>query len=112
MFSINNILYFCPFNLIIHTLDTETIKAKNNGLLYAMEDEKAIQLNEQNATSLLTLIAAAGKNNALGKDNDLIWHISNDLKRFKRLTSGHAIIMGERPLSRCPKPFPTVPISY
>ena len=106
MFSINNILYFCPFNLIIHTLTTETIKAKNNGLLYAMEDEKAIQLNEQNATSLLTLIAAAGKNNALGKDNDLIWHISNDLKRFKRLTSGHAIIMGRKTFESMPKALP------
>ena len=71
-----------------------------------MEDEKAIQLNEQNATSLLTLIAAAGKNNALGKDNDLIWHISNDLKRFKRLTSGHAIIMGRKTFESMPKALP------
>ena len=87
-------------------MDTETIKAKNNGLLFAMEDEKAIQLNEQNATSILTLIAAAGKNNALGKDNDLIWHISNDLKRFKRLTSGHAIIMGRKTFESMPKALP------
>ena len=106
MFSINNILYFCPLNLIIHTLNTETIKAKNNGLLYAMEDEKAIQLNELNTKSILTLIAAAGKNNALGKNNDLIWHISNDLKRFKRLTSGHTIIMGRKTFESMPKALP------
>ena len=40
----------------------------------------------------ITLIAAASENQALGKDNQLIWHISDDLKRFKRLTSGHCVI--------------------
>ncbi len=32
----------------------------------------------------LTIIVAAGENNAIGKDNDLIWHLSDDLKRFKK----------------------------
>lgn len=54
----------------------------------------------------LTMIAAAAKNNALGKDNDLIWHISEDLKRFKRLTSGHAIIMGRKTFESMPKALP------
>ena len=55
---------------------------------------------------LLTMIAAAAENNALGKNNDLIWHISNDLKRFKRLTSGHAIIMGRKTFESMPKALP------
>lgn len=54
----------------------------------------------------LTMIAAAAENNALGKDNDLIWHISEDLKRFKRLTTGHAIIMGRKTFESMPKALP------
>ena len=42
----------------------------------------------------ITIIAAIAKNNALGKDNDLIWHLPADLKRFKKVTSGHHILMG------------------
>jgi len=34
------------------------------------------------------------KNRAIGKDGDLIWHLSSDLKRFKRITTGHSVIMG------------------
>lgn len=44
----------------------------------------------------ISIIAAIGQNNELGKDNDLLWHISEDLKRFKRLTSGHMVIMGRK----------------
>ena len=50
-------------------------------------------MNESKSSKEITLIAAASENNALGKDNKLIWHLSEDLKRFKRLTQGHAIIM-------------------
>lgn len=57
-------------------------------------------------TSLKTIIVAAGENNAIGKDNDLIWHLSNDLKRFKRLTNGHHIIMGRKTFESFPKPLP------
>lgn len=44
----------------------------------------------------ISIIAAIDENNALGKDNKLLWHIPEDLKRFKDLTSGHPIIMGRR----------------
>lgn len=54
----------------------------------------------------LTLIAAAGEDNSIGKDNDLIWHLSNDLKRFKSLTNGHNIIMGRKTFESFPKPLP------
>ncbi|MTE28158.1 dihydrofolate reductase [Winogradskyella ouciana] len=54
----------------------------------------------------LTIIVAAGEDNAIGKDNDLIWHLSDDLKRFKKLTSGHHIIMGRKTFESFPKPLP------
>ena len=45
---------------------------------------------------MITMIAAAGENNELGKDNGMIWHLPDDFKRFKELTSGHCIIMGRK----------------
>jgi dihydrofolate reductase len=55
---------------------------------------------------MLTLIAAASENNALGKDNDLVWHLPDDFKRFKALTSGHYIVMGRKTFESFPKPLP------
>ena len=52
------------------------------------------------------MIAAAAENNALGKDNDLVWHLPDDFKRFKRLTSGHHIIMGRKTFESFPKLLP------
>ena len=45
---------------------------------------------------MLSIIVAKAKNNVIGKDNKLIWHLSDDLKRFKKLTTGHTIIMGRK----------------
>ena len=45
---------------------------------------------------MLSIIVAKSKNNAIGKDNKLLWKIPDDLKRFKALTTGHAIIMGRK----------------
>ena len=56
--------------------------------------------------SELTIIAAAGKNDAIGKNNNLIWHLSDDLKHFKTLTNGHHIIMGRKTFESFPKPLP------
>lgn len=83
----------------------EAIKSQNEHVLYEEEFE------EKNSPKMLgikiiTLIAAAAENDALGKDNDLIWHISEDLKRFKRLTTGHAIIMGRKTFESMPKALP------
>ena len=55
---------------------------------------------------MLTIIAAAAENNALGKDNQLVWHLPEDFKRFKSLTSGHYIIMGRKTFESFPKPLP------
>jgi dihydrofolate reductase len=55
---------------------------------------------------MITLIAAAGEKNELGKDNDLVWHLPDDFKRFKKLTTGHPIIMGRKTFESFPKPLP------
>ncbi len=54
----------------------------------------------------LTLIAAAAENDVIGIDNQLIWHLSDDLKRFKNLTSHHCMIMGRKTFESFPKPLP------
>ncbi len=54
----------------------------------------------------ISLIIAIAENNAIGKDNALIWHISDDLKNFKRLTSGHSIIMGRKTFDSIGRPLP------
>ena len=55
---------------------------------------------------MITIIAAAGENNSLGKDNDLVWHLPDDFKRFKELTSGNHILMGRKTFETFPKPLP------
>lgn len=55
---------------------------------------------------MLTIIAAIAENNALGKDNQLIWHLPADLRRFKKVTQGHAVIMGRKTFESLGKPLP------
>ncbi len=55
---------------------------------------------------MFTIIAAAAENDALGKDNDLVWHLPDDFKRFKALTTNHFIIMGRKTFESFPKPLP------
>ena len=54
----------------------------------------------------ITMIAAAAENNAIGKDNDLLWHLPDDFKRFKQLTTGHPIIMGRKTFESFPSTLP------
>lgn len=55
----------------------------------------------------LSIIVAIANNNAIGKDNQLLWHIPEDLKRFKELTLGHKMIMGKKTWFSLPKrPLP------
>lgn len=55
----------------------------------------------------LSIIVAIAQNGAIGKDNNLLWHISDDLKRFRALTSGHSVVMGRRTFDSLPKkPLP------
>jgi dihydrofolate reductase len=55
---------------------------------------------------MIIMIAAVAENNALGKNNELVWHLPNDFKRFKSLTTGHHIIMGRKTFESFPKLLP------
>lgn len=52
---------------------------------------------------MISIIAAIGKNNELGKNNDLIWHLKKDLKNFKELTMNKKIVMGTNTYKSLPK---------
>ena len=55
----------------------------------------------------IAIIVAIAQNFAIGKNNDLLFHLPTDLKRFKKITSGHAVIMGKRTLFSLPNgPLP------
>ena len=51
---------------------------------------------------MLSIIVATANNNIIGGDNKLLWHISEDLKRFKEITSGNTIIMGRKTFESLP----------
>ena len=66
-----------------------------------------MNISENTKSPLLSIIVAIAQNKAIGKDNQLLWHISNDLKRFKAITLGHTVIMGKHTLFSLPKgPLP------
>ena len=54
----------------------------------------------------ISIIAAIGSNNELGRDNDLIWRLPNDLKFFKSVTTGHTVLMGKNTFWSLPKVLP------
>ena len=54
----------------------------------------------------INLIAAIGKNNELGKNNDLIWKFKEDMKFFKETTMGHPVVMGRKTFESLPKVLP------
>jgi dihydrofolate reductase len=55
----------------------------------------------------ISIIVAVAENNAIGRNNELLWHISDDLKRFKKITTGHPIIMGKNTFLSLPvRPLP------
>ena len=89
-------------------LDKQAIKVEK--LKRAMDKEAALKANaewqRENQNKQVTMIAAAGENNALGKDNQLIWYLSDDLKHFKNLTKGHHVIMGRKTFESMPKALP------
>jgi len=56
---------------------------------------------------IISIIVAIADNLAIGKDNQLLWHIPEDLKRFKVLTTGHTLVMGKRTFESLPiRPLP------
>ncbi|HMM53427.1 MAG TPA: dihydrofolate reductase [Candidatus Desulfobacillus sp.] len=57
-------------------------------------------------TPRLSLVAAIAANGVIGSDNAMPWHLSEDLKRFKALTLGHAVVMGRRTFESIGRPLP------
>ncbi len=55
---------------------------------------------------MLNILVAADENNGIGKDNQLLWHLPGDLKHFKELSTGHAVIMGRKTFDSIGKPLP------
>ena len=55
---------------------------------------------------MLSIIVAVAKNGVIGANNQLLWHISDDLKRFKAITSGSPIIMGRKTFESLGRPLP------
>jgi len=56
--------------------------------------------------NMISLIAAIGKNNELGKDNSLVWNMPTDLKYFRAKTKGHTVIMGRKTFEAIGRPMP------
>lgn len=52
---------------------------------------------------MISIIVAIAENMAIGKNNDLLWHIPEDMKQFKKITSGHTVIMGKRTYESLPR---------
>ena len=55
---------------------------------------------------MLSIVVAKAKNNIIGKNNELVWHLPEDLKHFRELTTGHTIIMGRKTYESLGKPLP------
>lgn len=55
---------------------------------------------------MLSIIVAVAENGVIGDRNALIWHISEDLKNFKRITSGHPVVMGRKTFESLGRPLP------
>jgi len=55
---------------------------------------------------MISMIVAMGENNAIGKDNELLWHLPDDFKHFKSVTMGKPILMGRKTFESIGKPLP------
>ena len=55
---------------------------------------------------MIKIIVATSKNKVIGNNNELIWKLSSDLKRFKELTTGHPVVMGRKTYESIGKPLP------
>jgi len=57
----------------------------------------------------VALIAAVARNGAIGRDNQLLWHLPEDLRHFRATTTGHAVIMGRKTWDSLPERFRPLP---
>lgn len=95
---------------LIKKYKTKTEKLEKKLLkkgLISTETRPSSPLRKKVTKNVITIIAAIGKHRELGKDNQLIWHLPNDLKRFKKITSGHDVIMGRKTFESLGGPLPS-----
>lgn len=55
---------------------------------------------------MTTIVVAMGENNGIGAENQMLWHLPNDLKHFKEITVSHPVIMGRKTFESIGKPLP------
>ena len=55
---------------------------------------------------MISIIVAVAENGVIGGDNRLLWHISEDLRRFRSLTTGHPVVMGRKTYESLGRPLP------
>lgn len=70
---------------------------------------KGTDIDTGHKSSRISLIAAIGKNRELGNGGQLLWHIPEDMRRFKELTNGHPVIMGRKTWESLPEKFRPLP---
>ncbi|MFA5998321.1 MAG: dihydrofolate reductase [Candidatus Paceibacterota bacterium] len=70
---------------------------------------KGTDIDTEHESGRLSLIAALGKGRELGFEGKLLWHLPDDMKRFKELTLGHPVIMGRKTWESLPEKFRPLP---
>lgn len=70
---------------------------------------KDTDIDTQKKKGVISLIAALGENRAIGKGGALLWHIPDDMRRFKEITAGHPVIMGRKTWESLPEKFRPLP---
>ena len=70
---------------------------------------KSKDIDTNKPSSIISLIAAIGKGRELGKNGKLLWHLPDDMRRFKELTTGHPVIMGRKTWESLPERFRPLP---
>ncbi len=70
---------------------------------------KSKDIDIRDGSARISLIAAIGRNRELGRDGKLLWHLPDDMQRFKELTIGHPVIMGRKTWESLPEKFRPLP---
>ena len=71
-----------------------------------MKEQHNSRGNQSDGTEEIAMVVAASTNNVIGKNNQLVWHLPNDLKFFKNITWGFPVIMGRKTFEEVNKPLP------
>jgi len=80
--------------------------ARYNAAVFRIVSEPSRRRPEMTGISRIAIIAAVARNGVIGHRNRMPWHLPEDLKRFRQLTLGQAVIMGRRTFESIGKPSP------